>query len=178
MPRGIKGSGNAKAGTKTDAKTNRMASVRTENTEGIAQVEPTVAVLDAVKGRKPHPTHEERLAAAEKQIERLTKLNAERTALIEKTESTLNERRAALAKSEAALEAAKAKKERIIEAMNKPVKETKPKLSPEERAQRRRDALAKAREAKKAEKDKYEALLSALAESGKSVDDLLEELKK
>lgn len=84
MPRGIKGSGNAKAGTKTDAKTNRMASVRTENTEGIAQVEPTVAVLDAAKGRKPYPTHEERLAAAEKQIERLTKLNAERTALIEK----------------------------------------------------------------------------------------------
>ena len=38
--------------------------------------------------------------------------------------------------------------------------------------------LAKAREAKKAEKEKYEALLSALAESGKSVDDLLEELKK
>ena len=98
--------------------------------------------------------------------------------LIEKTEATPSERRAALAKSEAALEAAKAKKERIIEAMNKPAKETKPKLSPEERAQRRRDALAKAREAKKAEKDKYEALLSALAEGGKSVDDLLEELKK
>ena len=62
--------------------------------------------------------------------------------------------------------------------MNKPAKETKPKLSPEDRAQRRRDALAKTREAKKAEKEKYEALLSALAESGKSVDDLLEELKK
>ena len=108
----------------------------------------------------------------------MTKLNAERTALIEKTEATLSERCAALAKSEAALEDAKAKKERIIEAMNKPAKETKPKLSPEERAQRRRDALAKAREAKKAEKEKYEALLSALAESGKSVDDLLEELKK
>ncbi len=98
--------------------------------------------------------------------------------LIEKTEATLNERHTALAKGEAALEATKAKKARIIEAMNKSVKETKPKLSPEERAQRRRDALAKAREAKKAEKDKYEALLSALAEGGKSVDDLLEELKK
>ena len=170
MPRGIKGSGKAKAGVKTD----RMASVKTENTEGTAQVEPTAAVTDTAKGRKPYPTHEERLAAAEKQIERLTKLNAERTALIEKTEATLSERCAALAKSEAA----KAKKERIIEAMNKPAKETKPKLSPEERAQRRRDALAKTREAKKAEKEKYEALLSALAESGKSVDDLLEELKK
>ena len=99
MPRGIKGSGKAKADTKTDAKRNRMASDRTEHTEGIAQVEPTVAVLDAAKGRKPYPTHEERLAAAEKQIERLTKLNAERTALIEKTEATLSERRAALAKS-------------------------------------------------------------------------------
>ena len=174
MPRGIKGSGKAKAGVKTD----RMASVKTENTEGTAQIEPTAAVTDTAKGRKPYPTHEERLAAAEKQIERLTKLNAERSALIEKTEATLNERRAALAKSEAALEAAKAKKERIIEAMNKLAKETKPKLSPEERAQRRRDALAKAREAKKAEKEKYEALLFALAERGKSVDDLLEELKK
>ena len=124
------------------------------------------------------PTHEERLAAVEKQIERLTKLNAERASLIERTEATLSERRAALAKSEAALEAAKAKKERIIEAMNKPVKETKPKLSPEERAQRRRDALEKAREAKKAEKKKYAALLSAQGGSGKSMDDLLEELKK
>ena len=128
--------------------------------------------------RKPCPTHEERFAAAERQIERLTKLNAERAALIEKTESTLSERRAALAKSEVALEAAKAKKERIIEAMNKPAKETKPKLSPEERAQRRRDALEKAQGAKKAEKEKYEALLPAPVENGKSVDDLLEELKK
>lgn len=178
MPRGIKDSGKAKAGTKTDAKTNRMSSVKTVNTEGIAQVEPMIAVSDIAKGRKPYPTHEERLAAAEKQIERLTKLNAERTVLIEKTEATLRERRAALAKSKAALEAAKAKKERIIEVMNKPVRETKLRRSPEERTQRRRDALEKAREAKKAEKKKYAALLSALGESGKSMDDLLEELKK
>ena len=178
MPRGIKDSGKAKAGTKTDAKTNRMSSVKTVNTEGIAQVEPMIAVSDIAKGRKPYPTHEERLAAAEKQIERLTKLNVERTVLIEKTEATLRERRAALAKSKAALEAAKAKKERIIEAMNRLAKETKPKLSPEERSQRRRDALEKAREAKKAEKKKYAALLSAQGGSGKSMDDLLEELKK
>ena len=84
MPRGIKDSGKAKAGTKTDAKTNRMSSVKTVNTEGIAQVEPMIAVSDIAKGRKPYPTHEERLAAAEKQIERLTKLNVERTVLIEK----------------------------------------------------------------------------------------------
>ena len=62
--------------------------------------------------------------------------------------------------------------------MNRLAKETKPKLSPEERAQRRRDALEKAREAKKAEKKKYAALLSAQGGSGKSMDDLLEELKK
>ena len=56
MPRGIKGLGKAKAGTKTDAKTNRMASVKTENTESIAQVEPTAVVSDTAKGRKPYPT--------------------------------------------------------------------------------------------------------------------------
>ena len=37
---------------------------------------------------------------------------------------------------------------------------------------------AKARAAKKAEKEKYEALMAALAESGKTVDELLDELKK
>lgn len=177
MPRGIKDSGKAKAGTKTDAKTNRMSSVKTVNTEGIAQVEPMIAVSDIAQGRKPYPTHEERLAAAEKQIERLTKLNVERTVLIEKTEATLRERRAALAKSKAALEAAKAKKERIVEVMNKAVRETKLRRSPEERAQRRRDALAKAR-GRRRRRRKNAALLSALGESGKSVDDLLEELKK
>ena len=51
MPRGIKDSGKAKAGTKTDAKTNRMSSVKTVNTEGIAQVEPMIAVSDIAKGR-------------------------------------------------------------------------------------------------------------------------------
>lgn len=102
----------------------------------------------------------------------------ERTVLIEKTEATLRERRAALAKSKAALEAAKAKKERIVEVMNKAVRETKLRRSPEERAQRRRDALEKARGGEEGGEEKNAALLSALGESGKSVDDLLEELKK
>ena len=129
------------------------------------------------KTRKPYPTHEERLAAAEQTIERLTKLNEDRATLIAKTEAKLEERKSALAKSQDALEKAKAKKERLIAAMNQPAKEPAPKLTPEERAERRREALAKAREAKKAEKEKYDALMAALAESGKTVDELLAELK-
>lgn len=40
------------------------------------------------------------------------------------------------------------------------------------------EALAKARAVKKAEKEKYDALVAALAESGKTVDELLDALKK
>ena len=62
--------------------------------------------------------------------------------------------------------------------MNRPAKTAAPKMTDEERAEKRRAALAKAREVKKAEREKYDAFLSALAESGKSMDDLLAELKK
>lgn len=130
------------------------------------------------KVRKPYPTYEERIAAADQTIERLTKLNEERAALIARTEAQLAERRSALDKSQVALEKAKAKKERLVAAMNKPVKEPAPKLTPEERAERRKEALAKAREAKRAEKEKYDALMAALAENGKTIDELLDGLKK
>ncbi len=50
--------------------------------------------------RKPYPIYEERIAAADQTIERLTKLNEERIALIAKTEAELEERKAALAKSQ------------------------------------------------------------------------------
>ena len=55
--------------------------------------------------------------------------------------------------------------------MNKPAKEPKPKLSPEERAAHRREALAKAREAKKTKKAQMEALMEKLAQSGKSIEE-------
>lgn len=149
MPRGVKGSGKTAKSAKE------------------------VTKVETVKTRKPYPSHEERLAAVDASIERLTKLNADRSALIEKTEALLAERRAALVKSEDALARELAKKEKLVAMMNRPAKTAAPKMTPEERA-----ALAKAREVKKAEREKYDTLLSALAESGRSMDDLLAELKK
>ena len=126
--------------------------------------------------RKPYPGVDARIAMADQKIERLTKLNASRAELIAQTEAKLAERKATLAKSEAQLEKAKATRERLLAAKDKPAKAEK--LSPEERKARRLEGQAKARAAKKAEKEKYEALMAALAESGKTVDELLDELKK
>ena len=63
----------------------------------------------AKKPRKPYPTHEERVAAADQTIARLTALNAAREARIAQAEADLEARRAALEKGQAALEKAKAK---------------------------------------------------------------------
>ena len=152
MPRGVKGSGKKAA-------------------------EKTVPVVEE-KIRKPYPSIDERIAQADQAIERLTKLNAARTELIAQTEAKLAERKAALAKSEEQLEKVKAKKERLLAAKDKLAKEPTPKLTPEERNARRQEALAKAREARKAKKEKYDALVAALAQSGKTVDELLDALKE
>lgn len=130
------------------------------------------------KERKPYPTYQERIEAADKKIEQLKQLNASREALVAQTEAKLAERKEALAKSQEALEMVVAKRERLVVLMNKPAKEPKPKLSPEERAAHRREALAKAREAKKAQKAQMEALVAKLAQSGKTIDELLAELDK
>ena len=130
------------------------------------------------KARKAYPTLGERLSASEKTIARLERLIGERANLIRETEQKLEDRRAALKRSQDDLAEAKAKHERILTAMNKPKKTAPQKLSPEERSERRKAALAKAREAKKLEKEKLEALKNALEASGKSVDDLLAELSK
>ncbi|WP_417030751.1 hypothetical protein [Bilophila wadsworthia] len=131
----------------------------------------------AKKPRKPYPTHEERVAAADQTIARLTALNAAREARIAQTEADLEARRAALEKSQAALEKARAKKEHLLALMNRPPKQAKAKLTAEERAAHRREGAARARAAKKAEKEKYDQLLAALAESGKTVEEVLEALK-
>lgn len=156
MPRGVKGSGKKAA----------------EKAEPIA-----VPVLKE-KARKPYPSIDERIALTDQEIERLTKLNAARTELIAQTEAKLAERKGALAKSEEQLEKVKAKKERLLAAKDKPAREPAPKLTQEERNARRQEALAKAREARKAKKEKYDALVAALAQSGKTVDELLDALKK
>ncbi len=138
----------------------------------------TTAKQPTTNTRKPYPTYEERIAAADQMIERLTKLNEERIALIAETEAKLEERKAALAKSQEALERETAKKERLVAAMNKHAKVPAAKLTAEERKARRQEAMAKAREAKKVEKEKYDALMAALKESGRTVDELLDELQK
>ena len=152
MPRGVKGSGKKAA-------------------------EKAVPVVEE-KTHKPYPSIDERIALADQEIERLTKLNAARTELIAQTEAKLAERKTALAKSEEQLEKVKAKKERLLAAKDKPAKEPAPKLTQEERNTRRQEVLAKAREARKAKKEKYDALVAALAQSGKTVDELLDALKK
>ena len=154
MPRGVKGSGKGTAAKKE------------------------VQKVVAEKTRKPYPSIDERIALADQAIERLTKLNASRAELIAQTEAKLAGRKAALAKSQEALEKEEAKKARLLAAKEKPAKAAKPKLSAEERSARRKEALAKARAVKKAEKEKYDALVAALAESGKTVDELLDELRK
>ena len=131
----------------------------------------------AKKPRKPYPTHEERVAAADQTIARLTALNAAREARIAQAEADLEARRAALEKSQAALEKAKAKKEHRLALLNRPPKQATAKLTAEERAAHRREGAARARAAKKAEKEKYDQLLAALAESGKTVEEVLEALK-
>lgn len=131
----------------------------------------------AKKPRKPYPTHEERVAAADQTIARLTALNAAREARIAQAEADLEARRAALEKGQAALEKAKAKKEHLLALLNRPPKQAKAKLTAEERAAHRREGAARARAAKKAEKEKYDQLLAALAESGKTVEEVLEALK-
>lgn len=155
MPRGVKGSG--------------KKALAADNTVS----EPAIA-----KTRKPYPSINERIALADQAIERLTKLNASRAGLIAQTEAKLAERKAALAKSQETLEKEEAKKARLLAAKEKPAKAAKPKLSAEERSARRKEALAKARAVKKAEKEKYDALLAALAQRGRTVDELLDELRK
>ena len=118
------------------------------------------------KSRKPYPTYAERIAAADQTIERLTKLNTAREARIVQAEVDLESRRVALEKSQVALEKAKAKKEHLLELMNRPPKAAKVKLT-----------AARARAAKKAEKEKYDRLLAALEESGKTVEEVLDALK-
>ena len=152
MPRGVKGSGKKPVNAKKTA---------TEKKE-----------------RKPYPTYQERIEAADKKIEQLQKLNVSRKELIAQTEAKLAERKEALAKSQEALEKVLAKREHLVALMNKPAKDPKPKLSPEERAAHRREALAKAREAKKAQKAQMEALMEKLVQSGKTIEELMAELEK
>jgi len=100
MPRGVKGSGKA-ATVKKGAVTEKVPSAKKAK---VADSAP------AKKARKVYPSTDERIALADVQIERLTKTNDSRRALIEKTEAMLNARKVALAKSTASLEKVLGKK--------------------------------------------------------------------
>ena len=130
------------------------------------------------KQRKPYPSYQERIEAADVKIEKLNVLIAERSALIDKTAKLLAERQETLQKNQALLQKTIDKKERLIRNMNKAAAGEKVKLTPEEAKAKRLAAAAKRREIKKAEKQKYDALMGALQDHGQTIDDLLEQLKK
>jgi len=110
--------------------------------------------------KKKYPSIDERLEMAEEKIAQLTTLNQDRKILIEKTENMLNSRKAALVKSQAALDKEILKKEKLLDIKNRPV------TASERRAE------------KIAQKNKLDEIIDALKESGKSIDDLLEFIKK
>ncbi len=95
---------------------------------------------------------------AEKQIARLEKLNASREALIAQTEQTLAQRKAALEKSHAALQNALKKREKLTQRINTPSAKAA-----------RRVAASQSRQLKE--------LTEALKSKGKTLDELLNELR-
>lgn len=115
-----------------------------------------VEAVPEKKERKAYPDRDTRIAMAEEKIAQLEKLNAERRALIEKTEAKLNARKAALANTEEQLAKAIARRDKLIAAKNRPA--------------------VGARAAKSAEKNQIEQLKAKLAAQGKTLEELLNSL--
>ena len=85
------------------------------------QKEPVVVVPEKV--RKSYPSVDERIAMADAKIAQLSKLNASRDALVEKTAALLAERQDTLAKSKAQQEKVERRRERLIASKEKPAKQ-------------------------------------------------------
>lgn len=85
------------------------------------QKEPVVVVPEKV--RKSYPSVDERIAMADAKIAQLSKLNASREALVEKTAALLAERQDTLAKSKAQQEKVECRRERLIASKEKPAKQ-------------------------------------------------------
>ena len=85
------------------------------------QKEPVVVVPEKV--RKSYPSVDERIAMADAKIAQLSKLNASREALVEKTAALLTERQDTLAKSKAQQEKVERRRERLIASKEKPAKQ-------------------------------------------------------
>ncbi|NLG23862.1 MAG: hypothetical protein GX558_00790 [Clostridiales bacterium] len=109
----------------------------------------------APRTRKPYPTHEERIVAADAKIEQLERLADERRVLLERSEALMLSRQQSLAKTEDALQAAIAKRDRIIELRDRPAK------------------AAGGRGRRSVDRAALTQLQEALAASGKTVDDVL-----
>jgi hypothetical protein len=120
--------------------------------EMIVEPESDVSVED--KARKPYPTHEERINMADEQIRHWEALNARRRALVASTEKTLSDRKNALAKGEAEIQRLLEWRQRLVE-----IKEGLPSTN------------------RTHSRQKFNELLSALKTSGKSIDDVLVQLK-
>ena len=86
------------------------------------QKEPVVVVVPE-KVRKSYPSVDERIAMADAKIAQLSKLNANREALVEKTAALLAERQDTLAKSKAQQEKVERRRERLIASKEKPAKQ-------------------------------------------------------
>ena len=112
------------------------------------------------KPRKQYPDRDERIAMADEKIEKLEKLNAERRELIEKTEAKLNERKAALAKSEEMLRKIYSRREKLMAAKERPEAGT--------------EAARKMKAAEKAQLDQLKALLRS---KGMTMDDIINSLE-
>ena len=121
---------------------------------GRKKKEPTspAPVVETKKPRKPYPSQEERIALADEQISHWERLNTERRELIAATEKKLSERKELLAKGEVELERILARKQHLIQL---------------------RDGIDPRSEKKK----QYTELLAALKASGKTMDDVLANLK-
>ena len=85
------------------------------------QKEPVVVVPEKV--RKSYPSVDERIAMADAKIAQLSKLNASREALVEKTAALLAERQDTLAKSKAQQDKVERRRERLIASKEKPAKQ-------------------------------------------------------
>ena len=112
------------------------------------------------KPRKQYPDRDARIAMADEKIEKLEKLNAERRELIEKTEAKLNERKAALAKSEEMLRKVYSRRDKLISAKERPAAGS--------------EAARAMKAAEKAQLDQLKALLKS---KGMTMDDIINSLE-
>lgn len=120
----------------------------------------TEVTLVTKKARKQYPDRDERIVMANDKIEKLEKLNAERRELIEKTEAKLNERKAALAKSEEMLRKIYVRRDKLIAAKERP-----------------EAGSEAARVMKAAEKAQFEQLKALLKSKGMTMDDFISTLE-